>query len=104
MKNVGNKLIESMKEAIAYGRGKKGKAITHKISVPEKIDVKAIRLKLHLSRTQFATRYGFSPHTLQHWEQGDRKPHGAARILLAVLAKNPNAVEKALISYSGEGV
>ena len=99
-KNVGDSLIAGMEEALAYMKGKRKGAVVHRVSVPEKIDVKAIRQKMHLSREQFATRFGFSPRTLQHWEQGNRKPQKSARILLTVLAENPRAVEEALAHIS----
>jgi putative transcriptional regulator len=51
---------------------------------------------MKLSQTQFAARFGFSLDSIQNWEQGHRKPEGPARILLAVIAKNPKAVEEAL--------
>lgn len=95
MKNLGNDLIKGMEEAVDYMRGKKSKAVKHKVIIKD-VDIKEIRKKMHLSRIDFASKYGFSPRTLQHWEQGNRKPHGAARILLIVLAKNPKAVERAL--------
>lgn len=99
MKNLGEELIRGMKEAVSYMRSKKkAHAVVHKVAVPEEIDVRALRLNLHLSRVKFAAKYGFSVRTLQHWEQGDRKPQGAARILLTVLSKNPRAVERALRS------
>jgi putative transcriptional regulator len=53
-------------------------------------------LKLHLSRKDFAERYGFSLRTLEKWEQGIRHPEGAARAYLVVIARNPKAVELAL--------
>ncbi len=99
MKNLGSDLIKGMEEAIDFMQGKrakKSKAVQHKVFVKE-VDIRAIRENMHLTRTAFASRYGFSPRTLQHWEQGDRKPHGAALILLNVIAKNPKAVEEALI-------
>jgi len=49
-----------------------------------------------LSQTQFAARFGFSLDSIQNWEQGHRQPEGPARILLAVIAKNPKAVQEAL--------
>jgi putative transcriptional regulator len=55
--------------------------------------VRAIRRKLKLSQTQFAMRFGFAPATLRNWEQGRTKPEGPARVLLAVIAKHPEAVE-----------
>jgi hypothetical protein len=42
---------------------------------------------------EFAARFGFSLDSIQNWEEGLRQPEGPARILLAVIAKNPRAVE-----------
>jgi putative transcriptional regulator len=53
---------------------------------------------MKLSQTQFAAKFGFSLDSLQNWEQGHRQPEGPARILLAVIAKNPKAVEEAIRS------
>ena len=41
---------------------------------------------------KFAELLGISPATLRNWEQGRRKPEGAARVLLCVAAKYPKAV------------
>jgi putative transcriptional regulator len=60
------------------------------------VDVKSIRNKLHLTRLEFANRYGFSVRTLEKWEQGVRTPDGAARAYLVVIDKNHKAVEAAL--------
>jgi putative transcriptional regulator len=53
------------------------------------------RHKLGLSQTQFARLLGISVRTLHNWEQGWRKPTGAARVLLKVAANNPRAVLQA---------
>lgn len=55
-------------------------------------DVKAIRERLGLSQRQFAALMGVSIDTLQNWEQNRRKPRGAARTLLLIAAKHPEAV------------
>ena len=95
-RNIGNEIIQSMEEAVDYMRGKKTRAIVHKVKIPDKINVKSIRENLNLSRPAFAGRYGFSSRTLQHWEQGDRKPQGAARVLLLLLQREPETIEKIL--------
>lgn len=95
-RNIGNEIIQSMEEAIDYMRGKKTRAATHKVKIPDKIDVKSIRKHLKLSRPAFADRYGFSARTLQHWEQGDRRPQGPARVLLLLLQEEPETIEKIL--------
>jgi putative transcriptional regulator len=58
--------------------------------------VRATRKQLGLSQTEFAARFGFQPATLRNWEQGRTRPDGPARVLLAVIARHPEAVEDAL--------
>ena len=95
-RNIGDELIHGMEDAVDYMRGKKTRAVTHKIAIPDEIDVRSIRKNLSLSRRDFANRYGFSERTLQHWEQGDRQPHGPARILLLLLQREPATIENIL--------
>jgi putative transcriptional regulator len=64
--------------------------------IPEDVDVNAIRTQLGLWQTEFG--YAVSPRSLQEWEQGRRRPEGAVRAYLTVIARNPQAVEKALTS------
>jgi putative transcriptional regulator len=54
--------------------------------------VGATRRKLGLSQDGFARLLGISVRTLQHWEQGRRKPVGAARVLLRIAARHPDVV------------
>ncbi len=96
MSKLGESLLKGAKEALAYANKEKTNAKIHKIKVPKEVNVKAIRLKLHLSRKAFAERYGFSLRTLEKWEQGIRQPEGAARAYLVVISRNPKAVELAL--------
>jgi putative transcriptional regulator len=95
-RNIGNEMIAGMEEAIRHMRGKKTRAVVHKVEIPDEIDVRLIRKNLNLSRQVFADRFGFSSRTLQHWEQGDRHPHGAARVLLLLLQRAPEIVEDIL--------
>ncbi len=92
-RNIGNEIIKGMEEAIDYMRGKKTHVAVHKVKIPNEIDVRVIRKKLKLSRQAFADRFGFSARTLQHWEQGNRHPHGPARILLLLLQREPTIIE-----------
>lgn len=64
-----------------------------------KIDVAAIRRNTGLSQTAFALRIGVPVGTIRNWEQGHRHPQGPARVLLALLERNPRIVEETL---SGE--
>jgi putative transcriptional regulator len=60
------------------------------------VDVKAIRTRLNLSQDAFAHRFGFSVAAVRDWEQHRRQPEKAARILLLVIANDPEAVNRAL--------
>ena len=59
------------------------------------MDVRALRESLHLSREQFAMRYGLEVETLRNWETGRRDLDAAARSYLRVIANNPEQVEQA---------
>jgi putative transcriptional regulator len=64
--------------------------------VPAQVDVRAIRKKLGMSQAQFAAAFGFGLDAVQNWEQGRRRPEGAARAFLKVIAHEPDAVRRAL--------
>ena len=57
---------------------------------------KIIRRALGLSQEDFATRYHIPIGTLRDWEQGRVEPDQAARAYLTVIARDPEAVRKAL--------
>jgi putative transcriptional regulator len=62
------------------------------------LNVRMLREHLGLSQAGFASRYGFSVETIRQYEQGKRSPSGPARTLLQVIAAEPDAVTRALIS------
>jgi putative transcriptional regulator len=95
---LGVKLLRSAQQARDWVSGEPGRVRVTYVRVPQ-VDVRKLRAKMGLSQTQFAARFGFSLDSIQNWEQGHRRPEGPARILLAVIAKNPHAVEEALGSY-----
>jgi len=55
-------------------------------------EVQKIREQYGLSQDKFASLIGISVATLRNWEQGRRKPEGAARVLLRVAAAHPEAI------------
>ena len=94
MSKAGNKLIKSANQALAYARGEISDGFN--VNVPEEIDVKSIRNGLGLTQPEFSLRFGFDVRAVQDWEQKRRQPDRAARILLTVIAHEPEAVKRAL--------
>ena len=56
--------------------------------------VARIRFMSRLSQAKFAGLLGVSTRTLQDWEQGRRKPSGAAKTLLRVAEKHPEVLRE----------
>ena len=70
---------------------------------PEDVeDVRALRRRLGLSQEAFAARYGFAVDTIRQYEQRRRVPSGPSRSLLRVIAREPDAVMRALGFGEGE--
>jgi len=60
--------------------------------------VKTLRRALHLTQEEFADRYHIPLGTLRDWEQGRSEPDQPARAYLKVIARDPEAVRRALRS------
>jgi len=92
---VGESIIQGLKEAISWTKGENDNVRVTVVGVPQ-VDVRKVRLKMGLSQAQFAIKFGFPPATLRNWEQGRSHPDASTRVLLAVIAKHPEAVEDVL--------
>ena len=91
MSRVGSRLIQAAQEAAAMARGEVVPgAVVH---VPP--DVRAIRARLKLTQPAFAKRFGLAVGTVRDWEQGRAVPDQAARVLLRVIERDPDAVQRA---------
>jgi putative transcriptional regulator len=82
-----------LQQAIAHREGRLAKVRVHRS--PD-IDVKAVREKTGLTQLEFAAKFAISPGTLRHWERGDRRPRGTARVLLCIIDREPKTVLRAL--------
>jgi putative transcriptional regulator len=89
-----DRIMQGLQEAVAHARGAEVPGMT--LHVPETVDVAAVRRQTGLSQAAFSRRIGVSTATLRNWEQGRRRPEGPARVLLAMLARNPRIVEETL--------
>jgi putative transcriptional regulator len=88
------RILQGLREAAAHARGEAVPGL--KLHVPREIDVQTIRRRTGLSQAVFSRRIGVSTGTLRNWEQGRRTPDGPARVLLAMLARNPRIVEETI--------
>ena len=86
-------LVAGLKDVGAYRAGNRDGFVTH---APDTVDVRSIRTASRLTQEGFARTYGFSVASLRDWEQGRRKPERAARILLAMIAEEPDTVERVM--------
>ena len=92
---VGQEIEAALGEVLAHVRGE--------VDLPRRIvddpaaeHILAIRKRMKLSRQKFADRFGLDARAVQEWEQGRRVPDRAARILLTVIDRDPEAVVRVL--------
>jgi putative transcriptional regulator len=81
-RDIGAELLQAVRDVKA-GRG----TVAHS-------PVARARASTALSQAQFAALMGVSVRTLQDWEQGRRKPSGAAQTLLAVAIRHPRVLRE----------
>ena len=55
-----------------------------------------VRRRLGLTQVEFARRIDVPPETIRNWEQGKRRPAGAAKALLRILDKAPETALRVL--------
>jgi putative transcriptional regulator len=95
-KKVFDSIMQGLQEALAYTRGDMS-GVARIVRVNAKpADIKSARKKVGLSRDAFALAFGLSPATLRKWENGERKPTGAARALLMIISREPEAALRAI--------
>lgn len=95
MKKAFDKIMEGLTEAVEIAEGRADPA-TYRVHAPERVNVRAIRKAQNLSQAAFAGRYGLPVATVQEWEQGRRAPDTGSRLLLRVIEREPEAVQRAL--------
>ena len=83
-RDVWQEVLDGVRE-IKAGGGKRTK-------VEAKSHIVRVRLKSGLSQAQFAAALGVSKRTLEQWEQGRRKPSGAAKQLLKIADHHPEVL------------
>jgi putative transcriptional regulator len=85
--------------ALAGAREGKRTLRTHAITFKPPPDVSPaelvrVRKQLHLSSALFATCLRTNPRTLENWEQGRAKPNAQAALLIGLVRRYPDMVER----------
>jgi putative transcriptional regulator len=86
-------------DALAAAREGKLTLRTHEVEIKPAPDVTAgelqtLREHLHLSRAVFARYLRTNPRTLENWEQGRSKPNAQAALLIRLVQRFPDTVER----------
>ena len=93
--DLGRELEEALGEVLAHVRGTTPLPCRI-VDDPAAEHIVALRKRMKLSRQKFADSFGLDVRALQEWEQGRRVPDRAARVLLTVIDREPEAVLRAL--------
>ena len=88
-----DELVQGMKEAVAINKGELNPS---RVTVLTPLDIKSVREKTNKNQIDFARMLGINVGTLRNWEQGRRKPDGAAITLLRLVNANPTFVKQTL--------
>ena len=92
---VGRQVEAALGEVLAHVRGEV-ELPCRIIDDPTAERILALRKRMKLSRRKFADRFGLDARAVQDWEQGRRVPDRAARVLLTIIDRDPEAVARVL--------
>jgi putative transcriptional regulator len=87
-RDIGKELLQAIRDVKAGRRGASMQV--------EANEVVSTRIRTGLSQSQFASALRISARTLQHWEQGSRKPSGAAATLLKIVSRHPKVLREVM--------
>lgn len=94
-KKAFDKIAAGLNDAIAYAKGDEGRG---RVAAP--MDVPAIRHATKKSQAEFARAYRLPIGTLRDWEQNRRQPDAPARVLLTLIEREPETVERIIAEQS----
>lgn len=86
-------------DALALNRVGKQTLRTHEVEIKPTVEVtaselQALRQRLNLSRPVFAHYLRTKPRTLENWEQVRAKPNAQAALLIRLVEKFPDTVQR----------
>lgn len=96
-----NLLAELMEGVDALAAAREGKITlrTAKVVATPSVDVTAdeliaLRQRLNVSRAVLAARLRTNPRTLENWEQGRAKPNAQAALLIRLVERYPETMDR----------
>lgn len=97
-RDIVNEVLTGLKEVGDFERGQKTLR-TRRVEpspLPEVTgaQIREIRERLNVSRSAFAHQLRVSKRTLENWEQGRAKPNDQAKVLLLLVARHPDTLER----------
>jgi putative transcriptional regulator len=112
-RNIGDEIIDGLREAIAFERGEATGATFKPADIaivssrhadaeaaPEysAAQVARIRARLRLSQSLFGRVFNVSAETAKAWEQGKAPPSGSARRLLQIAERHPEVLLELVVA------
>lgn len=88
--------VPRVADTAAFERDMQACGFVATVRSPEAPDIRSLRERFGLSQEEFAARFGLELDAVRNWEQGSHVPDTAARTLLKVIARQPEAVQAAL--------
>jgi len=85
-RDLGEEILEGVRE---MQTGKGARRFT-----AESFGIVRARDKVGMTQAQFAALLGVSRRTLEQWEQGRRKPNGAALTLIKIAERHPEVLQE----------
>ncbi len=101
MNRASKSIQRGLREAIAHANGERV-GVVHEVRIAAP-DVSRIRARTGLSQAEFAKSIGVAKGTLLNWEHRRRTPEGPARVLLALIEKDPAIVQRTLARRDFDG-
>lgn len=86
-------LAEGLGEALAHAEGRSPTTRLRVIRISRN-EVRETRLRTGLTQREFAAMMGAGLDTVRKWEQGTRRPSGAAARLLRIVAHRPTIIHE----------
>jgi putative transcriptional regulator len=84
-------LMAGMEDVRAFEGGRRRGFVVHSAQ-----DIKAIRARTKLTQPKFAEAFHLDVAAVRDWEQGRRQPERAAQVLLELISREPETVQRIL--------